>query len=124
MSYEKVKSLTFNHKKREIIIYSCSNNVCPKHYDERYVRTHDNNDDYYKDVERYFHAMIGNSLQFLPSCKSKSKRAYDKTVQHLYDTYKACPMDLWWTWRNGCKFTENEQEKITQEMYRYFLENI
>ena len=123
MSYEKVKSLTFNHKEKAIIIYACSNNVSPKHY-ERYTVDFDNQNDYLDEVERCFYAMIGGSLQFLPSCKSKSKRAYDKVLQHLYDTYKACPMDLWGTWETGHKFSEQKQEKITKELFSIFLDNL
>ncbi|QIK58211.1 hypothetical protein G7059_10320 [Erysipelothrix sp. HDW6A] len=118
-----MKSLTFNHKEKAIIIYACSNNVSPKHY-ERYVVAFDNENDFLYEVEGYFYSMISGSLQFLPSCKSKSKRAYDKVLQYLYDTYKACPMDLWGTWETGYKFSELKQEKIRKELFAIFLDSL
>lgn len=81
MSYEIIKSITFDEKNQTIRLCSASNNVTPKTYDPWYpvAAGYD-----YQEWKRMFaRSLFGGEAQFQPSCKSKAKKAYDKTNANL-----------------------------------------
>lgn len=81
MSYEIIKSVTFHEKDKRIVIRSASNNVTPRIYDA-WVPTECGYD--YREWKRMLAcSLFGGSAKFQPSCKSKAKKAYDKTNELL-----------------------------------------
>lgn len=81
MSYEIIKSITFDEKNQTIRLCSASNNITPKYYDPWYpvAAGYD-----YQEWKRMFaRSLFGGEAQFQPSCKSKAKKAYDKTNAKL-----------------------------------------
>lgn len=81
MSYEIIKSVTFYEKEKRVVIRSASNNVTPKTYDA-WVPT-DHGFDYGEWKRMLASSLFGGSGKFQPSCKSKAKKAYDKTNELL-----------------------------------------
>lgn len=75
MSYEKIKSVTFDEKSKTVRVCSASNNVTPACYDPWFPIEEGYG---YEEWKRMFvGSVFGGMSKFLPSCKSKAKKAYD-----------------------------------------------
>lgn len=81
MSYEIIKYVTFDERKKTIKMASCSNNVMPKSY-EPWCPT-DSGYGYSEWKRMLAGSLFGGSAKFQKSCKSKAKRAYDKANELL-----------------------------------------
>lgn len=92
MSYEIIKSITFDERSKSVRVCASSNNVRPRTY-EPWIPT-DHGADYEKFKESFARYLFGGEAQFQPSCKSKAKRAYDNVndafgLKRTYD-------GVWW----------------------------
>lgn len=76
MSYEIIKYVTFDEKRKTVKIACCSNNVVPKTY-EPWCPT-DAGYGYSEWKRMFAGSLFDGSAKFQPSCKSKAKRAYDQ----------------------------------------------
>ena len=77
MSYEIIKSITFDENHRRITLRSSSNNVTPKTYD--LWSPTDHGCDYGQWKERFAHDLFDGIAVFQPSCESKAHKAFKLT---------------------------------------------
>lgn len=121
MSYEKVRSLTFNDKKMTISMnYTCSN-------DDFGPRTHNvqcDESNYDETKRLFFDDLVGCSLQFTRSSKSKAHYAFLKSIEFAKEKFNFIGlMDLWYSdYDEEHVFTKEKTHLIKDEMYKVFCQ--
>ena len=77
MSYELIKRVTFDERRKRVTVCSASNNVTPRRYDSTWevpLEAHGWDYDRFKRV--FAQDLFDGNCEFLPSCASKAHLAY------------------------------------------------
>lgn len=122
MSYEKVDYASVK-KDGSITVRSASSNVVPAHYNTwTYYDGKEGEEGYFKAVRSLFDDMIGYSLQFNKSSRSRVYYAFLRTLEFYKEKYGTSITDLWVSqYDKNPIYTMSQANEIENELFDKFL---